>query len=732
VRTINDDKRSVSDFRRQFGTLARRFATQRWIVFAILLSIPCLAQPPGIVYSTTVPYAGVPDDMGYTPPATVSLLVTDASGNSYIAGAVASTGLPTTPGVVQPGFAGGTCPTTFDPQNPCSDTFIAKFDSTGALVFLTYLGGTGNDVPYGLAVDASGNIYVGGITDSTNFPLAGTPWQPTLTNPGTFISKLSGDGKTLIWSTVLNGNLRQLAIGPDGSVYYLSQTSVEANGTITISEALTKLTSNGQFVTTVNTPSGTPALAVGTDGSVYIGGITGGPGNPPSVTATPGAWQTIYNGGSDGFLAKMNPSLSGFAWVTFVGGSQMNAGAFDVVDVITPAPDGTLWITGNTTESDFPVLAGALQSQPQGGSFLVHLSANGSQALASTYLPIDLGSLALDGSGNVIFSGNSQNGFQATAGSQWPCQQSVNGDNYPGYFGKIDSAAQRLLWDTWVGPSVPIGPAAADNNGNAIAAGSVPGSEDITLTAMTTTLGSPRLVESCIAQSGSPYASAAPLAAGEIFSIYGAGFGPEQGVAAQPSGNTIGTQLGGVQVLIENTPAPLLYVSSVQINLVAPYLLDGRTAAHIKIETADATSNEVVLGVRQAMPEIFETQSSGAAILNQDGSLNSQDHPAHVGDTVSMFASGVGQTNPPGVDGAIPEAAGGAPVLPIQVQLNFTAYANVTYAGNAPGLISGATQVNFQIPQVNLVGAGPPYQVQIILYAGAASSGTGEPIIWIE
>jgi uncharacterized protein (TIGR03437 family) len=596
-------------------------------------------------------------------------------------------------------------------------------------VFLTYLGGTGNDLPYGLAEDASGNIYVGGQTISTDFPLAGTPWQPTLSNEGTFLSKLSASGASLIWSTVLNGNLILLALGPDGSVYYLSQTTVEANGEVTTSAALTKLNQNGQFVANFNVPSATSALAVGPDGSVYIGGSVGGPDSPPGVTATPGAWQTTYNGGSDGFVAKMNSTLSGFAWLTFVGGTQSG---FNVVNIIEPAPDGTLWITGTTSESDFPVLAGALQSQlSPGAGFLVHLSADGSKALASSYLPSSLGSLALDGSGNLIFSGNGQNGFQATPGSQWPCQQSVDGDYYPGFFGKIDSSAQHLLWDTWAGSSVPIGPVAVNNNGNAVAAGNVPGQQNITLTAMTTVPGPPRLVESCIAQSASPNETG-PLAPGEIFSIYGAGFGPEQGVAAQPSGNTIGTQLAGVQVLIEDTPAPLLYASSAQINLVAPYLLDGRTAAHIKIVTADSTSNEVVLGVRQAMPEIFQTQPGAAALLNQDGTLNSQANPAHVGDTVSMFVSGVGQTNPPGMDGAIPQAAGGAPVLPIQVQLNFVAFANVTYAGNAPGLVSGVTQVNFQIPQVNLAGAGPPYPVYITLYAGEASSGKYAPVIWID
>jgi uncharacterized protein (TIGR03437 family) len=112
--------------------------------------------------------------------------------------------------------------------------------------------------------------------------------------------------------------------------------------------------------------------------------------------------------------------------------------------------------------------------------------------------------------------------------------------------------------------------------------------------------------------------------------------------------------------------------------------------------------------------------------------LNTQDHPAHIGDTVAMFVSGVGQTTPAGVDGSIPQAAGGTPVLPIIVQAS--AIANVTYAGNAPGLISGATQVNFQIPPLNPVGAGPPYPVAIGLSVGetsAVSLGLG-PVVWVK
>jgi uncharacterized protein (TIGR03437 family) len=404
----------------------------------------------------------------------------------------------------------------------------------------------------------------------------------------------------------------------------------------------------------------------------------------------------------------MNPSLSGFAWLTYVGGSGMSSQLESQVTLLQVAPDGSVWVSGSTYESDFPVLPGALQTQRSGGQtqsgFLVHLSADGSKALASTYLPAPVASLALDSSGDIVFS-STQQGFQATPGAELPCEIPGGGVDV-GFFGKIDPAGQHLLWGTGSGPSVPIGPVTVDKNGNAVAAGNVPGDGDVTLTEMTTVPGPPRLVGSCIGQTGSPYLPG-PLAPGEIISIYGAGFGPQQGVGAELSGDQFSTELGGVQVLVEGTPAPLLYVSSAQINFAAPYLLYGRTAAHIKIVAANAASDEVVLGVRQAMPEIF-TNSAGDAIINQDGTVNDVNHPAHIGDTVSMYISGAGQTSPPGMDGAIPQTAGGAPLLPVTVQLialGAPPSVNVTYAGNAPGIISGVTQVNFQIPQLLVAGS---------------------------
>jgi uncharacterized protein (TIGR03437 family) len=680
-----------------FGTLVRRLAT-----LATFVAIPCFAQPPGVIYSTTVPYTippGTPEGPGLGPGLPyVSAVAVDSAGNAYITGSVDVTGYPSTPGVVQPANAGGLCDSKFDQF--CDDAFIAKFDSNGKLLFLTYLGGTGGDAPLSIAADSSGDVYVAGITSSTDFPLAGSPYRPALTGQASFITKLSSDGKRLMWSTVVNGNLGQAAVGPDGSLYYTTNTPDAGT--------LTKLNSDGKFVATMNLPRSIEALAIGADGS-------------PVAT---------FNGPS---VAKIKADLSSISWQTLVGTGM------DFAQSLATAPDGSVWVSGLTFSTNFPVLPGALQPEANPGTnpsdlsgFLVHVSANGSKALSSTYLPNAI-SLALDQAGNVVFSGGSEPvGFAATPGAQWPCPQDASFDEVGrGAIGKIDAAGQRLLWATESGPFVPMGPVAVDKSGNAIVA-------NLVISALHTASGPLRLVNSCIRQAGAPY-QLGPLAPGEAVSIYGAGFGPSQGVGAQPSGHEFPTELGGVQVFIEDVAVPLLYVSAAQINLLTPYLLDGRHAAHVRIVSGSSTSNEVLLDVQPAAPEIFEippgdpNDPPAAAILNQDGTVNSRAHPAHVGDFVAMFVSGLGQTNPPAVDGTITQAAGGTPVLPITVQLSSSpgfVNASVTYAGNAPGLVSGVSQVNFQVPPLTHFGAGP-YFAGIWLGAGSTQAET-TAVIWFE
>ncbi len=290
MRPHRKDTRLLIYWRGHFGTLLRKCATHSWIISAALLALPCMAQPPGIVYSTTVPYTGMPAVTGFNlyPNPTVLLAATDASGNSYIAGAVTSGGLPTTPGAVQSQYGGGICNLGGGYVTPCPSVFVAKFDSHGALLFLTYLGGAISNVPSGLVVDQSGHVYVG--------IQAGVSW----------VAQLSPDGTGIGWVKFLTGGaLLQLAMAPDGSLDCLTQNQAYQAST------LTKLSQSGQSMAVVNLPSGTQALAVGADGSVYVGGQA----FPSTVAATPRAWQTTANGGTNGFIAKMNPSLSGFAWL---------------------------------------------------------------------------------------------------------------------------------------------------------------------------------------------------------------------------------------------------------------------------------------------------------------------------------------------------------------------------------------------------------------------------------
>ena len=121
---------------------------------------------------------------------------------------------------------------------------------------------------------------------------------------------------------------------------------------------------------------------------------------------------------------------------------------------IQAAPDGSLWVGGETSSPSFSVTAGAFQTQLSGDNaigYLLHLSADGSTALTATYLPESLTSLALDGSGNVIVGAPFQSGFVATPGSTWPCQQTNSGVP-AGFIGKIDAQGQHLFGEPGLVP----------------------------------------------------------------------------------------------------------------------------------------------------------------------------------------------------------------------------------------------------------------------------------------
>ena len=225
-------------------------------------------------------------------------IAVDTSGNAYVTGYTCSSDFPTTAGAFQTTFGGG-----------LTDAFVTELNPTGSgLVYSTYLGGSGYDDGFGIAVDASGNAYVTGFTDSTDFPTTAGAFQTTFGGFGdAFVTELNPTGSGLVYSTYLGGS-------DDDEGY---------------------------------------GIAVDTSGNAYVTGYT----HSSDFPTTAGAFQTTYGGDRDAFVTKLNPTGSGLVYSTYLGGSDCDFGVGIAVDT-----SGNAYVTGITFSSDFPTTAGAFQT----------------------------------------------------------------------------------------------------------------------------------------------------------------------------------------------------------------------------------------------------------------------------------------------------------------------------------------------------------------------------------
>jgi uncharacterized protein (TIGR03437 family) len=148
----------------------------------------------------------------------------------------------------------------------------------------------------------------------------------------------------------------------------------------------------------------------------------------------------------------------------------------------------------------------------------------------------------------------------------------------------------------------------------------------------------------------------------------------------------------------------------------------------VEVQYLGVQSNMVTVPVAASAPGVFTLSASGkgqAAVLNQDYTLNGPHAPASRGSVLQIFATGEGQTVPPGVDGRL---AGGSaplpvPVLPVRVLIGGVE-ARVLYAGAAPGLVAGVMQVNGVVPESVQPGA----EVPIVVWVGEAQSAPGPAV----
>ena len=288
-----------------------------------------------------------------------SAIAVDANGNAYVAGWTSAATLPVTAGAAQSTHGGMT------------DAFLVKVDSTGTVrLYTTYFGGSMNDYGKAVALDQAGNIYIAGSTNSSNFPVL-NPIHTYAGGTDAFVAKFAPTG-ALIYSTLIGGSgndeAHALAIDSVGEVYAAGSTDSPnfptTAGAYRTSRAgvldafVVKLDAAGTakiYSTYLGGGSADEAngIAVSSARGAWVTGTTWSPDFPQK-----GGLQTL-GGSTEAFVAKLNLTGSDLLFSTFLGGNSIDEGMAIALD-----PAGNAYVTGNTSSANFPATAGAYRTTP--------------------------------------------------------------------------------------------------------------------------------------------------------------------------------------------------------------------------------------------------------------------------------------------------------------------------------------------------------------------------------
>lgn len=408
-----------------------------------------LVIDPTLVYSTYL--GGTGDDSG-------SSIDIDNNGNIYVTGTTTSMAFPTA-NSLQAAKAG------------LADAFVTKLDPAGAnIIYSTYIGGSGQDRSDAIFVDkTSGAVYLAGRVDPTSDDFPTTPGAFATTYRGgdfdAFVLKLNPAGSTLAYSTFLGGGDNDSAIGvaADASGVTYVTGGTRSSGFPTTASAyqfsvagdtdayLLKFNAAGSAMlySTLLGGSATDrgsSVRIDNAGNAYIVGYTSSQDFPTET-----AFQNSLAGSFDAFVAKIDTNASGtasLAFCSYLGGSSDDKGYGLALD-----PDNNLYVAGQTTSTDFPLLNPAQAAK--GGSFdafIARISSSGTK-LYATYLG---GSgddratgVAVNSSGNAYVTGY-------TASTNFPTAipfQLANGGGTDAFVAKLNSSGNGLLYSTYLGGS---------------------------------------------------------------------------------------------------------------------------------------------------------------------------------------------------------------------------------------------------------------------------------------
>ena len=545
---------------------------------------------------------------------------------------------------------------------------IAELDSSGA--HLLYTGTFGGLDPNGyshinaMAFDPAGNLYLGGYTGQADFPLT----------TGSFLSQFGAAGCPL--NGAVYGFIAKLTPGNQATPPYVLVWSTLLGG------RQFPPVRCGLPATTVS------ALAVDANGVVTAAGQT----QEPDFPVTPGAFQTQYDQPNGyAFITRLNAQGTGLIWSTLLG-APATAEIFDNMQVSGLAEDssGNVVLTGTTIAPSLPVTAGALQPQfanpagyPAGpvNGFVAKLNSTGSGLLFSTYYGIanNLSPPRLDAQGDIWITGS----VADRSGPVLRPNSLVLGGSLIAELAPDGSTVlfSELLSNGVAGQDLVLNPDGSLTVTGPSAAGQLNLPSGFVLRLPR---GIPTGVSVLGVADSAVNAVTGTVAPGEFLSIYGTGLGPPA---------------VGALVFFDGIPAPVLYASNSQINVLVPYEIADSEQMSLQISTVAGSSSTGPLQVVPANPGVF-------VVLNADGSVNSPSNLAAPASLVSIFGSGAGELNPPLPDGTV--AGSPAPVPALAVQVNFSCLAGghfpggrtVTpiYAGGIPGTLVNLLRVDVNVP----------------------------------
>jgi len=404
-------------------------------------SRPLVIDPDLVVYSGFLGGAG--DDLGHA-------IAADATGATYVTGETASGDFPVEVGP-DPTFH-GSC-----------DAFVAKIWPSGAtLAYAGYLGGTGNDRGWGIAIDGEGAAYVVGNTTSSGFPVAGG-LGPTFKGgeADAFLTKVSPNGVSLVYSGFLGGSSDETAYAisvDDSGAAYVTGSTRSWDFPVVVGPGLTYSSNHDVFVLKVD-PAGESlvysgllggmleeygyAITVDGSGAAYVAGTTRSPTFPTVVGP-----DLTSNGALDAFVLKVAPSGASLQFSGFLGGSFADVGRGIALD-----DEGAIFVAGETSSSDFPRLLGPDPSfSPPKDAFITKIAPSGESLLYSGFIGGSskdwANAVGVDGAGSAYVTGGTLSG-------DFPCvlgpDSSYNGGASDIFVTKVSADGRTRLYSGYFG-----------------------------------------------------------------------------------------------------------------------------------------------------------------------------------------------------------------------------------------------------------------------------------------